>query len=1631
LGEIENRLLKHPGIKEAVVLLHEEAKGDKYICAYAVSADENVTVGLREFLTKELPDYMIPAHFVRLEKVPLTPNGKIDRRALPKPEIKIGETYTAPRNDVENKLEELWSEVLGLEKEVIGIDSDFFQLGGHSLKATSLIAKIHKLFGVKVPLAELFKTPRIRELAGYINAAASREYKQIELAEKKEYYTLSSAQKRLYLLQQMDKDSTAYNIPLVLRLVGIVDKNKLEQSIRGLIRRHESLRTSFIIVDEKPVQRIHDEVDFEIEYLATDGLGQTRTFDLSKAPLLRVGLGIIEEEKHLFRVDMHHIISDGVSSRVLVQDFSTLYAGEEAPEIKLQYKDYAEWQNRERVSNKIQQQGEYWEKEFFGEIPVLELPADVARPPVQAFEGSSIIFKIEKEICEELKTLAQEAGATLYIVLLMLYNIFLAKLCSREDIVIGSPVAGRKHADLEKIIGMFVNTLALRNYPSGEKRVINFLGEVKERTLEALENQEYQYEDLVENVAVTRDVSRNPLFDTMFALQNFKLEKIAIPGLKLIPCEIENKTSKFDLTLTGMEKEEGLEFTFEYSTKLFKRTTIERFIIYFKNIIVGVLQDSGIRISEVEILALEEKNFILFELNESEKEYPKDKTIHQLFMEQVSKTPDCVGLVGIVGLSYRKINEQTDQLAGSLLETGILPDYIVGIMMERSLEQIIGILSILKAGGAYLPIDPELPQNRIEYMLKDSGAKLLVNEKFFRGSRALRRGEPIRVFQKCPPGVANLAYVIYTSGSTGKPKGVMVEHRSLVNLCWWHKMFYSITSRDRTTRYAGFGFDASVWEIFPYLISGASLYIVPEQLILDIRALNVYYEKNDITIGFLPTQVCEQFMAFDNKSLRVLLTGGDKLRNYIQRSYRLYNNYGPTENTVVTTSFCVTGEFANIPIGKPVFNNQIYIVDRYQRLQPIGVPGEILVGGDGLARGYLNNPELTAEKFIKYRSYRTNRTYINYKTGDLARWLDSGNIEFLGRIDLQVKIRGFRIELGEIESRLSKYPGIKEALVLVQEEVSGDKYLCGYVVSDREYKISELREFLSKELPDYMIPSHWMQLEKIPLTPNGKVDRNALAKPELKTGEGYTAPRNEIEKKLAELWAEILGHASIGIDDNFFQLGGHSLKAAILAAKIHKVFDVIVPLAEIFKTPRIDELAKYIKDKSRQLYTGIEPVEKMEYYALSSAQMRLYVQQKMNPDSIAYNMPVIIPLPVGADWRKIEEAFKKLIKRHEILRTSFHMVNGTPVQKVNEHVEFEIEYLTTDEYGQTRTFDLSKAPLLRVALWKMEQELILMVDMHHIISDGASMEIVIDDFIRFYQGENLTALNVQYKDYAAWQDKRLTEETLQSQEKYWLNQLQDFVFTRFPYDYLDSHDLIKGATLYEEIGTALYDKIERFCNEHHVTRFVFLITVFELALARNIDQWDITLGIPSSIRDHPDLKDLIGIFLNVLLIRTVIDYTEPFINCLARNKDTVIDALNNQDYPYEMLNDIMRAVSPSKENELFSILFNYSPLELDKKSATTDFEIKPMETPEISPKYDMTLYVSDGNGRIMLSMVYKSNIYNKDSIGRILSDFLEMLQRVLADSNIPISQLTTWDGDNGEELELDREIETYYNEGEF
>jgi amino acid adenylation domain-containing protein len=1233
LQEIERQLSTHEKIVKAVVLTKQINEGEPFLCAYFVTT-ENETVDadqLRDHMFARLPDYMVPSYFLQMEKIPLTVNGKIDKKALPDPQAKMQDQYEAPGDEEEEKMAEIWAAVLGINKEKIGITNNFFELGGHSLMATVLAAKIHKEFHVNVKLVKIFENPTIKQLMQFIKGSATDTHHSIEPAPIKDYYPLSPAQRRIYFQQQSKLDATAYNNPMAVNLEGELDRGTLEQAFRQLILRHESFRTSFHMEEETPVQKIHRDVKFEIESFDEQADPETvqqqflRPFDLAAAPLLRVGLLKTAPRHHRLMVDMHHIVSDGTSLALFIKEFITLYTGNPLPPLKLQYKDFSEWWHRRKEH--IKQQGEYWKNQFKEGIPPLNIPTDFKRPPIQDFIGGTIAFQLEAEHLEALKKLALQQEVSQYILLLSIYNVFLSKLTEQTDIAVGTVLAGRRHTDLEPVVGMFINTLVLRNNPQKEKTFVGFLQDVAAHTLEAFDNQDYPIEDIHEQLATTGQVDR--MFDTAFIHQNIDEPEVDVPGLKITPAAVKVGASKFDITLIARETANRLHLIFEYRTSLFNKETIERYGNYFKEVAVSILENPLKKIADLQYIPPREQQQLLLEFSGTGAGYPADRTIHDLFKDSARLNPEHTAVVyKAQRLTYEQLSRRSQRLARRLRAGGVTAGTIVALMTPRTVDAVVGMLGIIEAGGAYMPIDIENPPERIQYQLKDSNARHIVITKQVdvpQQETAPHHSEPVRYHldeQGDSEEAGNqgeseilenintpedLLYVIYTSGSTGRPKGVPVCHKGFVNLVTAHRKVFGEGPGKRVSQVAGMAFDAMAFEVWPALLNGAALYIAEDEIRIDPPGMKEWLIKNKVHISFQPTVIAEQLIKeewpAEGLELYALRTAGDKLTRTPERPlpFHFYNLYGPTEDTVWTTwtEIDADPDPAHSPfIGKPVQNHRVYILGENQELQGIGIPGELCITGDGLAKGYLNRPELTAEAFVT--TPLTSPDGRLYRTGDKARWKPDGNIEFLGRIDHQVQIRGIRIEPGEIEARILEQPNVKEAAVIaVQEEHTADgrieTKLYAYVVWKENKKdnqkdnqkenpgeaTTQLRENLAKKLPDYMIPTNIATLNEIPLTANGKVDRPALQKQELlSVPEEITPPETAIEKELAQIWSEILGLdiEKIGVNTNFFHAGGHSLKAAALGARIHKQMAVNIPLLTLFKAPTLRQQAEFVRN---------------------------------------------------------------------------------------------------------------------------------------------------------------------------------------------------------------------------------------------------------------------------------------------------------------------------------------------------------------------------------------------------------------------------------------------------------------------
>jgi len=1686
LGEIENQLLNHDEVKEAVVMATPDKSGDHFLCAYIVphSPGSFESHRLRDFLLEKLPDYMIPAYFYTLVEMPLTATGKVDRKSLPAPEITSTKEYMAPRNTREELLVGIWSEVLAIDSDRIGIDDNFFELGGHSLKIAGLIGRIHKVFNIEIPFSVLFKIPFIRGISQYIREAEERMHQPIPLVEEKEYYPLVPTQKRFYVFQQLNPRNISYNMYETVLLEGKLSRGRFEATFGQLLNRHEILRTSFHLVEGEPVQRIHREVEFGIEYYDLEQVNRegkeaifrdfVRPFDLSEPPLWRVGLVKIALASHLIMFDIHHIISDGTSIGLFIRDFLSIYKEKPLPSLKVRYRDYALWEGKKKEKSDGMSQvitGQ-WELEE----DALNLPIDYMRPAVPTYEGESIVFNIGVDVTEALYSLSVNQDVSLYMLLLAVCNILFSKLSGQENIAIGSPMAGRVHVDLDNVLGMFLNIVCLRNKPAGDKRFSQFLREVKESAVDAFENQDYQYEELVEKVVSVRNTGSNPLFDVMFVLQNMEMPEIEIPGLTVTRDVGENRSSKFDITLFCEEKE-TLLFKLEYRTRLFKEETIQRFIRYFKKIISVILINNDIKIREIEIISEREKRQVLVEFNDTRAEYPRDKVIHGLFEEQVEKIPERIALVGsrqyavgienktseAVQLSYGELNHMSNQLAWVLREKGVKPNTIVAIMADRSIELIIGVIGIIKSGGAYLPLDPTYPEERIDFMLAESQTPLLVTTralskktifekemiymdtqdrekvevKVEEGNRDISsqpKSESSKVPHNLNPG--DLAYVIYTSGSTGQPKGMSIEHKNVVRLISNDKFQFDFNANDIWTLFHSICFDFSVWEMYGALLYGGKLVIIHKMVSRDPDRYLAVLQDEKVTVL---NQTPSAFYHLSDKALnananerklnlRYIIFGGEaltlvKLKEWKEKypNTRLINMYGITETTVHVTFKEIEDKDieSNISnIGIPIPTLSAYVMDRYLKLVPLGVRGELCVGGEGVGRGYLNRPELTKEKFV-------DSTYIPgkklYRSGDLGRFTANGEMEYLGRIDHQVKIRGFRIELGEIESQLLNHDGIKEVVVAVGSDQNGDNYLCAYLVTNQKppFGMVELREYLSRRLPDYMIPSYFVEMEKIPLTTNGKVDRKALPAPKVKREAEYTAPRNSIEKKLVEIWAQVLGSQGtpagnrlIGIVDNFFQLGGHSLKAASLISKIHKTFNVKVPLAVIFIKPTVRELSLYIEAEEKDKYISIEPSEKKEYYPLSSAQKRLYLLHQLDLESTAYNLPTAVGLDFTLEEGRLEDTFREIIHRHESLRTSFQKIGDEPVQKIHQEVEFVIEYYEAGEGSSKekiiqdfiRPFDLSRAPLLRVGLIKEEkQKYILMVDMYHIISDGVSMNVLVREFMGIYNDEALPSLRIQYKDFSAWQNQLFESEEIKKQEEYWLKQFEKkSPVLNLPIDYPRPEiQSAQGDSIRFELNLEDSEALKEMASKEEATLYIVLLAIFNVFLSKICNQEDIVVGSAIAGRKHADLDQIIGSFVNIMPMRNYPLGEKAFIEFLREVKESTIEAFENQDYRFEELVAKVAGKRDLSRHPIYDVDFTFQnmqqiPLDIPE----------PLFASEITRSHiDLNLMGWETRRKIIFNLEYCKKLFKQKTIERFISGFKAIISDVIKNPRKKIKEI--------------------------
>ncbi|BCU11552.1 non-ribosomal peptide synthetase [Microcystis aeruginosa] len=1480
---------------------------------------------------------------------------------------------------------------------------------------------------------------------------------------------LSFAQQRMWFLHQMDRQNPAYNEALTIRLTGRLNIDILEQTINAIIQRHESLRTTFPMVEGKPIQKIAPSLKIKLLVVNLKDISQEqidkqiikelqKLFDLTQSPLLRCTLFDLGYENYILVNVFHHIIIDGWSKGILFKELSKFYQAflsnstVDLPELPIQYADFAVWQRQWLQGEILENQLNYWKKQLTAAPPLLELPTDKPRPATPNFRGHSISFQIDSELTEKLKLLSQKSGVTLFMTLLAALNTLLFRYSGQDDILIGTPTANRNRQEIEPLIGFFVNTLVLRNSLEGNPTFSGLLQQARNVVLEAYANQDVPFEQVVDGLEIERSLSYNPLFQVMFALQNAPLNTLELPNLKAQYLAVENQRIKFDLSLVleEIETEKGayLEGFWEYDSDLFTPERINRMVGHFQTLLKGIVANPQQTIGELPLLTESEKQQLLVEWNQTQTSYPDHYCIHQLFEEQVVKTPDAIAVIdGEKSLTYEQLNQKANQLAYYLQNLGVKTEDLVGICIERSVLMIIGLLGILKAGAAYIPLDPNYPSERLAYMLEDSAVSVLLTQENLVDTLPNYLGTIFCLDQDGkildhhpqdnllhPMTSENLAYVIYTSGSTGKPKGVLIQHQSLLNLVSWHQNAFNITTIDRVTQLAGIAFDASVWEIWPYLTAGACLAIVPRDLLTSPKQLQEWLIAKKITVSFLPTPLAETLIPLDwspNCPLRLMLTGGDKLNDFPPTSipFTLVNNYGPTENTVVTTSVKITPDLLTEkapPIGRPISNTQVYILDQYQQPVPIGIPGELYIGGSGLAKGYLNRPELTDSKFIA-NPFSQKLSDRLYKTGDLVRYGNDGQIEFVGRIDHQVKIRGFRIELGEIETVLNQHPQVKEAIIIAREDQPGVKRLCAYVIASQNLTVSQLRLFLQEKLPQYMVPAFFVLLDAFPLTANGKIDRCALPQPTLELENKAAinfSPGTETERILAAIWQRVLGFKTISINDNFFELGGDSILAIQIIAQANQAGLQITP-KQLFSHQTIAQLATVaetttITEIDQGLVTGEVPL---------TAIQKWFFEQNL-PERHHFNQSILLEVPNNLQPDLLKQTISKILYHHDALRLRF-VQKGEQWQQNHSLDCHSFAFKKVDLYHlscheqltkiaeisevQQRILNLEEGPLMAVVFFALGESGKMLIVIHHLAVDGISWRIILEDFVTIYQQlETQKPLQLPPKtsSFKTWAEELQNYAKIPefyAQFKYWLN--RDFSsVSPLPVDVqgdtqsnIVAHAKTVSFTLTEEQTRLLLQEVPQAYNTQIND---ILLTALVQAFSRWTGSDQLLLDMEGHGRENVieslNLSRTVGWFTSIFPVFLTLENLYHPGECLKSIKEQ-LRQIPNRGFDYGIgyyLNSDLTIQSPLKNYPKAQVSFNYLGQFTSHQIGEIGWKLSQESTGSIhSPlgqrSHLIAIHGIVVDGQLDMEWQYSENFHHQTTIKNLAAAYRDSLESLI------------------------------------
>lgn len=1684
-GDIEEKLLGHPQVNEAVTIAYETPSGEKQLVSYLVMAEgyqpEGLPGRLRDYLSHLLPEFMIPIAYRPLAQLPLTPNGKIDRQRLPAPDFDayLHQTYQAPQGETEQQLHAIWAAILCLEK--IGRNDSFFAIGGDSLMAMKLLSKVQSRWGGKITMSAFFAQPTLIHLAELVLQSKRQVARQMVPVATNAPLPLSFTQNRLWFIEQLGNGDENYNVPLLLKMRGKLNAPILRRSLNQLFDRHAALRSVFLDQDGVGYSKLlptggqipWDEYDFSASdqpHTAVELLYQreiAHKFDIARGPLMRASLVQTAADEHDLLLIIHHLVTDGWSMEILARELGIVYSAsvkQEAnplPSLSLQYPDYAQWQQQWLHSDEWNAHAQFWLQQLQGVPERLSLPTDRERPAQQSFLGAAVPIMLEPQLTDGLRQLSLKHHTTLFMTIMSAWSIVLSRLAGQQDLTIGTPVANRQVTECENMVGFFVNTLAMRIDLSAAPTVAELLSQVRELTLNAQEHQALPFDQLVELIQPQRSMDKTPLFQVMFAWENFDAVAPTLAGLDVELQDPQVTRVKFDLELNLGPRNRSIVGSLNYATALFDAKTIERHQQYLIAVLHAMVSDDRQRIDRIGMLCEREQHRLIEQFNQTTEPYPQDICAHQLFEQQASLHPAAIALSSRqISLSYATLNNQANHLAERLIALGVKVEDHVAICSERSPETIVAMLATLKAGAAYLFIPPDIAAERLSFMLADAKPAVVLvaaaQQAHFSGYDTPICTLPTvtQHYTDCPnPSVAvaphNLAYVIYTSGSTGNPKGVMVEHRNLVQFInRWCKR-WDIGLGDRCLQFCNLTFDASVSEIFPTLTSGGNLVLRDDRWLSSTEQFWQLCEQHRIAHLVLPYQfwrrLCEESTQPLPSSLRSIVFGGEAaapeiLKRWLSRypgSPVLINCYGPTETTVAATAHLPTLSGSHIDsIGYPIANCRLYLLDPHGSPLPQGAIGELYIGGPGVARGYLNLPELTAERFLS-DPFSTQADARMYRSGDLASYLPDGRVQFHGRNDHQVKIRGFRIESGEIETQLDAHPQVKASAVMALDDANSGKRLVAYVVTDPtqpQPDIAELRNHLAARLPDYMVPAAYVLLAEMPISANGKLDRNALPAPknDAYAHRHYEAPRAGIETQLAKIWQGLLNVEQVGRNDHFFELGGHSLLAVRVISQLQQKLDVSVPLAALFDHPLLWELAQIIQQEphlgSANVPAAIMPAPRDKPLPLSFSQQRLWFLSQLSDSDANYNILMALALHGQVNVPALQHSLNALYARHESLRSTFVSHDREQPQVILQAAHAGIPLIERDLRGrkdgiaqtqaiyqqeERRVLDIAAGPLVRASWLRLrDNDSILLLTLHHIITDGWSMEILARELGSLYtarlqqQADPLPALPIQYPDYAVWQQQWLHHSRWEAQGQFWQRLLAGAPERlTLPTDRpRPAQQSFIGSSLPIALSSELSERLRRLSTRQGTSLFMTLLSAWSIVLSRLSGQDDVVIGTPVANRNHAECDGVVGFFVNTLALRISLSHTPTVAELLAQVRKTTLDAQEHQALPFEQVVEVTQPSRSMDKTPLFQVMFTLENVD-DIAPKMAELEVKLLEPPIGRVKFDLELSLGERNKIITGSLSYACALFDRETIERHQQYLIAVLEAMVSNEDHQIANI--------------------------